>query len=262
VLAAGLGQVLRLDPDGIRLVVAGRTDAGVHATGQVCHLDIPSSAWTGLPWHRRSDPPADPAVALLRRLAGVLPPDLRVHAAAAAPPGFDARFSAIHRRYAYRICDDEAGVPPLRRRDVLGHPRPADRRLDVDAMTRAAAGLLGLRDFAAFCHRRDGATTVRTLLEFGWTRDADGFATARVVADAFCHSMVRSLVGALLVVGEGRQGPEWPAAVLATGAREPRVNIVPAHGLTLEAVGYPPDAELADRARAARTTRRLPASPT
>lgn len=261
--------MLRADPDAVRLVVAGRTDAGVHAVGQVCHLDVTLAAWVALPVRRRSptaasaDPPSDAecSTALVRRLAGVLPPDLRVHAVALAPPGFDARFSAVHRRYAYRICDDESGVPPLRRRDVLRYPRPAARRLDLAAMAEASAALLGLHDFAAFCQRRVGATTVRSLLEYGWARDGDGFATARVVADAFCHSMVRSLVGAVLAVGEGRRDPAWPAAVLAGGRRDPGVNVVPPHGLTLEAVGYPPDAELAERARAARATRKLPAAP-
>jgi tRNA pseudouridine38-40 synthase len=246
-LGAALARVLRLDRDRVRLVVAGRTDAGVHATGQVCHVDLPVVAWEALPG-RSSD---TPAVSLARRLRGVLPADVRVHRVGPAPAGFDARFAAVRRRYAYRVCDDRCGVPPLRRRDVLGHRRP----LDLAAMNAATAGLLGLRDFAAFCRRREGATTVRTLLEYAWFRDADGFAVARVCADAFCHSMVRALVGALLPVGDGRRGVDWPGRVLARGVRDPGVGVVPAHGLTLEEVSYPPDGALTARVAQARAVR-------
>jgi tRNA pseudouridine38-40 synthase len=250
VLLAGLATVLRVPGDDLGLVVAGRTDAGVHATGQVCHVDVPAAAWAALPG--RSDLP--PGTALLRRLRGVLPVDVRVHAARPAPEGFDARFSAVHRRYAYRLCDDPAGVPPLRRRDVVGWARPLDER----AMAEAAAPLVGLHDFAPFCKRREGATTIRTLLEYTWARDADGLVVARVVADAFCHSMVRALVGAVAAVGEGRRPAGWPREVLAGGVRDPGVAVAPAHGLVLEHVAYPPDAELAARAARARAVRTLP----
>ena len=93
-----------------------------------------------------------------------------------------------------------------------GYPAPVMRLLGE--MT-AAAALLGEHDFAAFCRRREGGTTVRGLLAFEWTRDGDDVAVARVEADAFCHSMVRSLVGALLAVGDGRRPVGWPSAVLA-----------------------------------------------
>ena len=254
-LAEGLARVLRL-PEPPRLVVAGRTDAGVHATGQVCHVDLPEQVWAAAPG--RSERP--PAEALVTRLAGVLPTDLRVHGARIAPPGFDARFSALRRRYAYRISDRPGGAPPLRRRDVVWHRRP----LDVAAMSEAATALTGLRDFAAFCKRRDpavGATTIRTLLEYRWERDEEGLAVATVVADAFCHSMVRALVGAVLPVGEGRRAVGWPAEVLRAAVRDPAVTVVAAHGLVLAEVVYPDDAELAGRARAARAVRTLPPSP-
>jgi tRNA pseudouridine38-40 synthase len=254
VLGEGLACVLRLPVEAITLVVAGRTDAGVHATGQVCHVDVPEAAWRALPGRGGTDP----ATSLLRRLAGVLPDDVRVHAAAVAPDGFDARFSALHRRYAYLVCDHTAGVPPLRRHDVLRYPRPPARPLDVAAMDDAGRRMVGLHDFAAFCRRRRNATTVRTLLEYGWSRDGDGFAAARVVADAFCQSMVRSLVGAVLAVGEGRREVDWPARVLSGRARESAVNVVPPYGLTLREIAYPPDAELAVRAQQARAVRRLP----
>jgi len=245
-LEGALATVLRL-PRAPATVVAGRTDAGVHATGQVCHADLPAGSLAAAPG--RTD--AVPTEALRRRLAGVLPPDIVVTGVAVAPEGFDARFSALRRRYAFRICDDPAGVPPLRRHDVLGVRGP----LDVTAMAAAATALTGLRDFAAFCRRREGATTVRTLLEYRWTRTADGLLEARVVADAFCHSMVRALVGAVLPVGQGRRDPGWPAQVLAAGVRHPAVAVVPPHGLVLEEVVYPAAEALAQRAAQARTRR-------
>ncbi len=231
-------------------MVAGRTDAGVHATGQVCHVDLPAPAWAAVPGRST----LAPGEALVRRLQGVLPADVRVGSARLAPSGFDARFSAVRRRYAYRVWDGPGGVPPLRRRDVLGSSRP----LDVAAMDLAAGRLVGLHDFAAFCRRREGATTVRALLEYGWTRDEDGVAVARVVADAFCHSMVRALVGAAVAVGDGRRPPHWPAEVLAGRVRDPGVAVVPPHGLVLEEVVYPADGDLAARAHEARAVRTLP----
>jgi tRNA pseudouridine38-40 synthase len=236
-LESGLGTVLRLPA--AALTVAGRTDAGVHARGQVCHLDVPAEALAELPLDRLS-----------YRLARMLPADVRVRRISRAADGFDARFSALWRRYLYRVCDDSVGPDPLLRRMVLWWPRP----LDVASMNAAAAGLLGEHDFTAFCKRREGATTIRTLLEFAWTRDETGL-TARVAADAFCHSMVRALVGCVLAVGEGRQPVAWPVAVLRAAERDPRVNVVSGHGLTLVQVGYPPDAELAARASVARAVR-------
>jgi tRNA pseudouridine38-40 synthase len=248
VLAEALGRVLRLPaPPG--LTVAGRTDAGVHARGQVVHADVPPAAWTDA---------AGQKPGALARLAAVLPPDVRVHAVGPAPDGFDARFSALWRRYSYRVCDDPARADPLRRHETLWTPR----RLDLAAMNEAAASLTGEHDFAAFCRRREGATTVRTLRVLDWQRDPHGdeTAVATVVADAFCHNMVRALVGALLAVGEGRRPPGWPAAVLAAAVRDPAVRVVPAHGLCLEEVGYPPPQELAARAAQTRNRRTATAS--
>ncbi len=195
-----------------------------------------------------------PAEALLRRLNGILPDDIRVHRTSAAPEGFDARFSAVWRRYAYRIADRPAVVDPLLRGSVLTWPR----ELDVEAMNEAAAQLRGEHDFAAFCKKREGATTIRTLLDLSWRRDEAGRAVATVRADAFCHNMVRALVGALIVVGEGRREPGWAGEVLTARQRDPRVAVVHPHGLTLEEVGYPADAELAAQATAARRLRTLP----
>lgn len=294
VLEEALARVLRAP---VALTVAGRTDAGVHAARQVAHADLPAGAWAALGAGRRAaagpsgglpvavagaEAPGRGAEAvgpgglpvavagvevpgrgdsgagsdLVRRLAGVLPPDLRVWTVAPAPPGFDARFSALWRRYAYRVTDAPAGADPLRRHDTLAWPRPLDR----DALAAASAGLLGEHDFAAYCRRREGATTVRALQQLDWVREPDGVLVATVRADAFCHSMVRSLVGALLAVGEGRRPPSWPSSLLATATRSSEVTVAPAHGLTLVEVAYPPDAELAARAEVTRR-RRAPAAP-
>ncbi|HJY57679.1 MAG TPA: tRNA pseudouridine synthase A [Streptosporangiaceae bacterium] len=282
-LAAALGRVLRL-PGSPGLTVAGRTDAGVHARGQVVHVDVPESAWTTLADRGPGQGPGQGAAqgaarehgkaGPLTRLAAVLPPDVRVHAVRPAPDGFDARFSALWRRYSYRVCDDPARADPLRRHETLWTPR----RLDLAAMNEAAASLAGEHDFAAFCRRREGATTVRTLRVLHWHREAGGagdgpgdgpddrpddghgVAVATVVADAFCHNMVRALVGALLAVGEGRRPPGWPAEVLAAAVRDPAVRVVPPRGLCLEEVGYPKPEELAARAAETRNRRTATAS--
>jgi tRNA pseudouridine38-40 synthase len=243
VLEAALSRVLRL-AEPARLTVAGRTDAGVHATGQVAHLDLPATGWP-------ADGPEGGEQRVLRSLAGVLPPDVRVHRLAPAPPGFDARFSALWRRYRYRTGDSPAAADPLRRHDTLWYPRP----LAVDRMNAAAALLLGEHDFAAFCRRREGATTVRRLLRLDWARDEAGVAEATVVADAFCHNMVRAVVGALLAVGEGRREPDWPGQVLAAAVRDGAVHVAPAHGLCLAEVRYPAATELAARAAETRRVR-------
>ena len=247
-LSAALTTVLR-SAQPVRLTVAGRTDAGVHARGQVAHLDADPTAWAALPG--RSDRTAEEAA--LSRLRGILPGDLTVRAVTVAPAGFDARFSALQRRYLYRLCDRPETADPLRRRDTVR----TKRELDVAAMHAAAQLLLGLHDFAAFCKRREGATTVRTLLDYAWRRAADGTLEATVVADAFCHSMVRSLVGAVLPVGEGRRPVEWPAEVMRAAVRDTGVTVMPPHGLSLEEVTYPDDAGLAARATEARAVRTL-----
>jgi tRNA pseudouridine38-40 synthase len=188
---------------------------------------------------------------LSHRLTGVLPDDLRVREVSLAPAGFDARFSALWRRYAYRVWDDAAQINPLRRREVLVWRR----RLDHEAMNKAAVNLLGEHDFAAYCRKREGATTIRTLLELSWARGDDGGLEARVMADAFCHNMVRALIGAQMLVGEHRRDTDWPARVLASGDREPAVVVVAPHGLSLEEVGYPAPEQMAARALESRAVR-------
>jgi tRNA pseudouridine38-40 synthase len=256
VLEDALSQVLRADPP-VRLTVAGRTDAGVHARGQVAHADLALAAWL------------DAAPVILRRLARLLPPDVRVRRIDVAPDGFDARFSALSRRYSYRVCDDVTGPEPLRRHDTLW----SRREIEIGPMNEAAALLLGEHDFAAFCRRREGATTVRELLSLSWSRPEPTVpgsgvpgsgvpgsgvrrvAEATVIADAFCHSMVRALVGALLKVGEGARPPSWPAEVLTARVRDSAVPVVPPHGLCLEEVCYPAADQLAQRALATRRVR-------
>jgi len=235
---AVLARVLR-GSEPPALTVAGRTDAGVHARGQVAHLDVSDAVW------------AAAAETAVRRLNSLLPPDVRVHAIAVAPAGFDARFSAIWRRYSYRVCDRLDGADPLRRHDTLWHRRPLDPAL----MNEAAMACLGEHDFAAFCRRRPGASTIRELIRLDWRREQTGVITGTVVADAFCHNMVRALAGAVLAVGDGRRPADGVSAVLATGVRDPAVTVLPAHPLCLEQVGYPPDAELSARALLTRRVR-------
>lgn len=231
---SALATILRLDVPA-PLTCAGRTDAGVHARGQVAHVDL--------------DDDAD-VDALARRLRRLLPGDVRLRALAAAPPGFDARFSALERRYVYHLRDAAAG-DPLVRRHVVDWPR----HLDVEAMNAAARPLLGEHDFAAFCKKRDGATTIRTLLALHAERRDDDLLETTVRADAFCHSMVRSLMGALVAVGEHRFEPGWATSVLAGATRDARVRVMPARGLVLEEVVYPPEDALAERVSTARRRR-------
>lgn len=244
-LQAALATALRV-PE-VAVVCAGRTDTGVHARGQVVHLDVDEGALERSAG-RSTDPPLE---ALLRRLNGILDPDVRLRRVAAAPDGFDARFSAVWRRYVYRVCDDPAAIDPLVRSHVLAWSRP----LDPGALNDASALLVGEHDFASFCRKREGATTIRSLLDLSWQRNADGVLEATVRADAFCHSMVRSLVGCLLAIGEGRRPVAWAGEMLRAGRRDPAVTVVHAHGLTLEEVGYPPDGELAARADQTRARR-------
>jgi tRNA pseudouridine38-40 synthase len=235
-----LWRVLRLyEPPA--LTVAGRTDAGVHARGQVAHADVLPGAWSAA---------ADAAHHRLNRL---LPPDIRIRAIGPAPAGFDARFSALWRRYSYRVCDAPSLADPLRRNDTLCYRRA----LDLARMNEAATACLGEHDFAAFCRRRDGATTLRELLRLDWARAEPGVAIATVTADAFCHNMVRALTGALLSVGDGSRPIGWPAGLLAARTRDPAVRVAPAHALCLEEVGYPEPSAMAERAIMTRRIRHI-----
>jgi tRNA pseudouridine38-40 synthase len=249
-LQSALATAFRLPEDEqLWVTCAGRTDTGVHARGQVVHVDVDDEA-VAASAGRSQQPPLD---ALVRRLNGMLPADVRIHRATEAPAGFDARFSAVWRRYAYRIADTPATYDPLRRHHVLHWPRP----LDLSLMNVAATDLLGLHDFAGFCKAREGATTIRTIRTLVWERDPTGVAVARVVADAFCHGMVRALVGCLVAIGEGRKEIGWAAEVLGHSQRTSAVHAASPRGLTLEEVGYPPDAELGARAVQTRAKREV-----
>jgi tRNA pseudouridine38-40 synthase len=225
----------------LRLWAAGRTDTGVHATGQVAHVDVPAAALPNV--YPRSSRAGEPEfLPLLRRLSRFLPADVRVLEISRAPSGFDARFSALRRHYEYRLSTAAYGVQPQQARYITAWPRD----LDVDAMSVASQDLLGLHDFAAFCRHRAGATTIRDLQRLDWSREGD-LITAHVSADAFCWQMVRSLVGALLAVGEQRRTPQWCRELLGAAERSSDFSAAPAQGLTLAGVDYPPDEELASR---------------
>ncbi|WP_243692326.1 MULTISPECIES: tRNA pseudouridine(38-40) synthase TruA [unclassified Curtobacterium] len=233
------------------LTVAGRTDAGVHATGQVAHLDLSAEQWDALSAKRGTG--RSPLDGLVKRVNGIAAPegDVVVTRASVAPDGFDARFSPLWRRYEYRIADADAPRDPRRRGHTVWH----GASLDPAAMERGALTLLGLHDFATFCKPREGATTIRTLQEFRWDREPDGVLVARLQADAFCHSMVRAMVGATIAVGEGRFGPERLEELRVAETRTSAFKTAPAKGLTLTEVGYPADAELAGRAEQTRARR-------
>ncbi len=247
VLEQAITRVLGGEP---QLVVAGRTDAGVHAAAQVAHLDLTEAQLARLRKGRNPTPEA-----LAARLTGVLGPypDVAVHRTAEAAPGFDARFSAVWRRYEYRVADLATAYDPLER----ARTTTVKAHLDVAAMDAAARSLRGLHDFAAYCKWREGATTIRTLLDFGWRRDDLGILVANVKADAFCHSMVRALVGACVAVGEGRLDAADVSRIRDEGVRTAAVKVLAARGLTLTEVGYPADDLLAARAEQTRAHRSL-----
>lgn len=238
----------------IRVTVAGRTDAGVHARGQVVHVDLSGTEWLGL--NRGVE--LDPAVALLRRLRGALSRGLgdlagaiEVHKVSVAPPGFDARFSALWRRYSYRIADGPERWDPLGRKSTLWHREP----LDVGLLNEGASELLGLQDFRSYCKPREGATTIRELQRFEFERGSDGVIVATVQADAFCHNMVRSLVGSALFVGEGAEAPGWLLERLLARQRDARSVLAAPHPLVLEEVDYPSAGGLLARAELTRARR-------
>lgn len=266
-LETALATVVRgaSDDPAPQLTVAGRTDAGVHATGQVAHLDLTAAQWSALQRAHRGrarvgeEAGHSPEGALVRRINGIAgaAADVIVHSAAVAPPGFDARFSPLWRRYEYRLADLLAHRDPRRRSHTLWLPSA----VDGEAMDAAARALVGLHDFAAFCRPREGATTIRTLLDYSWMRDAEGVLIAVVRADAFCHSMVRALVGATVAVGLGRITVDELLAIRDGAARTNDFPVMGAKGLTLAEVGYPDDAELGARAAQTRAKRELTPRP-
>ncbi|MEO7015181.1 MAG: tRNA pseudouridine(38-40) synthase TruA [Leifsonia sp.] len=254
-IESALATIFRRYGDMPALTVAGRTDAGVHAIGQVAHVDLTARQVGALLKPRGNSTVTDAGTALARRVNGILGPvpDIVITAASQAPDGFDARFSAMWRRYEYRVADSISFRDPLQRHRTSWLPT----ELDVAAMDAAALSLLGLHDFASYCKPRTGATTIRTLLGFSWRRDTDGVLLAEVRADAFCHSMVRSLVGGCVTVGEGKLDVENLVTLRDERQRTSAFRVMPARGLTLVQVGYPDDVGLAIRAEQTRALRSL-----
>lgn len=238
VLAGMLGRAGILGV--VRITCAGRTDSGVHARGQVTHLDLPAEVWRSWGPDR-----------FVGQLNVNLCDEIRVHLATEVSIEFDARFSALTRTYKYRICDDRRRFDPISRSFVTSN----QRSLDLGAMNLAGEGLVGEHDFAAFCRRRLGASTVRTVQRLEWCRDDAGRAVMTIESDAFCHSMVRAVVGALVAVGEGRRDPDWPEEVLRSGERHSAVTVMPPQGLVLEHVAYPSDELVGAQAQLSRTFR-------
>ena len=227
-----ISRISRVDTESI---VAGRTDAGVHATGQVIHVDVPDAIFDGELNY----------IDFRYKLNRILDEDVRIMSITDAPSGFHARFSALRRHYVYKLIDNNDVIPPLTRNDVASWYRP----LDVDRMNEASKLVLGHHDFAAFCKFREGSTTIRSLEKYEWKRRDDGVLVADIVADAFCYSMVRNLVGAVVCVADGRKEPSWIAELLANKERVSDSLVFPARGLTLYQVDYPHDDQLLERAK-------------
>jgi tRNA pseudouridine38-40 synthase len=205
----------------VATIVAGRTDAGVHAKHQVIHTDLPAQTDINN---------------LAFRLNQILDADIRVLTAQWAPDNFHARFTAISRTYQYKIIDAGKVTAPLDRHDSTEWFRP----LDIELMNSGSKLLLGVHDFFAFCKFREGGSTVKNLLTFNWYRDEKDVVICEISADSFRYNMVRNLVGAAVCVGEGRFKPEWMFDTLKNKERIPDSYVFPAKGLTLISVQYPP----------------------
>jgi len=227
--------ISRISQTDVASIVAGRTDAGVHATGQVIHVDVPDAMFD------RELTYLD----LRYKLNRILDDDVRIMKITDAPEGFHARFSALRRHYTYKILDNNEVIAPLSRHDVASWYRP----LEAERMNEASRLLLGHHDFAAFCKFKVGGTTIRTLEKYEWHRSDEGLLVADVVADAFCYSMVRNLVGAVVCVADGRQDPAWISQLLANKERVSDSLVFPARGLTLYQVDYPSNDQLLERAK-------------
>ncbi len=269
-----LHTVLRVPEDDrtepLRLTVAGRTDTGVHASHQVCHLDVNEETLQRCVGHMD----VSAHIALERRLQRMLPTDIAIHSIQIAPNGFDARFSALERTYVYRIADRSSEVDPRSRNFVLH----IDDYLDIESMNQAAAMTIGLHDFGSFATPNPGGTTIREVKTAYWRRIGErplvpddmtmgeryrtpalesGLLCFTIVADAFARNMVRSLVNGCVQVGVGKRSVEWFAEKMATPLREGSTGPIAPQGLTLEHIEYPEDGLLAARAEAIRAKRTL-----
>ena len=205
-------------------VVAGRTDAGVHASGQVCHVDLPENEYTDIAY----------------RLNRILTEEIRIKSVERTSPDFHARFGALRRHYIYKIKDGNGYIEPTARLDIA----PWYRDLNVDLMNQAAATLIGEHDFFSYARYRENATTIRELQRFEFERNEYGLIIARLSADAFLYNMVRSLIGTMVYIGEGRFNTDWAREILEKRERPSDSLVFPAKGLTFTGVDYPADSEL------------------
>ncbi len=207
----------------VALAVAGRTDAGVHAWGQVVSFDAPAEAF---------DPDA-----LQRSLNRQLAPTIAVRAVAEAPADFHARFSATARRYRYTVVNRAVPDPSLAA--TAWHVASP---LDLGALRLACDPLVGEHDFTSFCRApkgaEEGASLVRRVTEARWVAAGDGILAFEIEASAFCQQMVRAIVGTLVAVGLGRRRAGDLSAVIAARRRSAAERVAPAHGLCLLLVRY------------------------
>jgi tRNA pseudouridine38-40 synthase len=216
----------------LETVVAGRTDAGVHASDQVIHVDLPIGDF-GFDFED-----------LGYRLNRILTEEIRIKSVERASKDFHARFGALRRRYIYKIQDGLGIIEPVKRLDIT----PWYRELDVQKMNQAAATLIGEHDFFSFAKFRENSTTIRTLERFDFQRDSEGLIIGQIAADAFCYNMVRSLIGTMVYIGEGRFPISWAREILEKRERPSDSVVFPARGLTFVGVDYPQDSFLANRA--------------
>ena len=242
-LLRALQQIFGASSDDFFMRVGGRTDAGVHADHQVCHVDLSDTQLSRLGRNPLS----------AARLNSLLPTDVAILKVLKAPKGFDARFSSIGRSYVYAIADANCKPNPKQTRYTL----TVSKELSLEKMSAAGKKLLGLRDFGAFCKPRPGATTIRNLRKLAVKRSGDGRILIEVSADAFCHNMVRALVGALIAAGEGRITPTELSKIQQEAKRTSAFKVVGPQGLTLTKISYPPVKDLAKQAEKARNTRSL-----
>jgi tRNA pseudouridine38-40 synthase len=215
VLAEALSRVFRQE---VKLVVAGRTDTGVHARHQVVSFSAD-----------REIPPSQ----VVRATTSMLGPEVVATDCAFVPDAFSARFDAVSRTYRYHLLDTPV-ADPLRRRTTFHVAHP----LDVSAMDATAGGFVGGHDFASFCRRREGFATIRTVHSAAVWRDPDGTVVFEIGAKAFCHQMVRSLTGFLIEVGRGRRSPAEVPDLVAARDRSVVPSPAPPAGLVLWHVAY------------------------
>jgi tRNA pseudouridine38-40 synthase len=236
-------QIFGQSADDFGMRVGGRTDAGVHADHQVCHIDLGATQLKRLGRNPLT----------VARLNSLLPKDVSILKIAKASKGFDARFSSTGRSYTYAIADSLTSPNPKTARYTL----QIAQELSVEKMNLAAKKLLGLKDFGAFCKPREGATTIRELRTLSVKRVRDGRVVVEVSADAFCHNMVRSLVGALIAVGQERLTASELSAIQKQAKRTSQFKVVGPEGLSLSKISYPPAKDLAKQAEKARNMRSL-----